>query len=104
MTERSCVAEDLSTYDNHTGSAYQFMSGDWLLVAPVYRNATTRDGIYLPAGDWYDWWDDTVYHGPMTLDGYPAPLDTLPLFARAGAIIPQIPYVQQQLCLVGVLR
>ena len=83
--------EDLSTYDNHTGSAYQFMSGDWLLVAPVYRNETTRDGIYLPAGDWYDWWDDTVYQGPFTLDGYDAPLDTLPLFARAGAIIPKIP-------------
>jgi alpha-glucosidase (family GH31 glycosyl hydrolase) len=60
-----------SRYDNHTGSAYQFMSGDWFLVAPVYRNATTRDGIYLPAGDWLDWWDDTVYSGPLTLNSYP---------------------------------
>ena len=40
--------EDKSTYENHTGSAYQFMSGDWFLVAPVYQNSTTRDGIYLP--------------------------------------------------------
>ena len=83
--------EDLSVYANHTGSAYQFMSGDWFLVAPVYTNATTRDGIYLPDGDWYNWWDDTVYTGPMTLDGYDAPLDTLPLFVHAGAIIPQWP-------------
>ena len=57
----------------------------------VYRNATTRDGISLPAGDWLDYWDDTVYTGPMTLDDYPAPLDKLPLFVRAGAIIPQWP-------------
>jgi alpha-glucosidase (family GH31 glycosyl hydrolase) len=34
--------DDISTYNNHTGTAFQFMSGDWLLVAPVYRNESTR--------------------------------------------------------------
>eukprot|EP01051_Picozoa_sp_SAG22_P006348 SAG22_NODE_411_length_10900_cov_2.633738_2_plen_891_part_00 len=83
--------DDMSTYENTTGTAYQFMSGDYLLVAPVYRNTTVRDGIYLPAGDWIDWWDDSVHTGPETIDGYPAPLDKLPLFVRAGAIIPMWP-------------
>jgi alpha-glucosidase (family GH31 glycosyl hydrolase) len=44
--------EDPMTYTNWTGTAYQFMAGPSILVAPVYENATTRDGIYLPAGEW----------------------------------------------------
>ena len=75
-------------------SSYEFMSGEWLLAAPVYtQGAVTRDGIYLPGGAgqiWLDYWDGTRYAGGQTLDGYPAPLSTLPLFVRAGAIIPQI--------------
>eukprot|EP00041_Stephanoeca_diplocostata_P026060 m.694769 g.694769 ORF g.694769 m.694769 type:complete len:943 (-) comp22884_c2_seq9:1552-4380(-) len=82
---------DLSTLTNHTGTAYQFMSGEWFLVAPVYENTTVRDGIYLPAGIWVDWWDGTVYTGPTTLNGYDAPLTKLPIFVKSGAIIPMWP-------------
>ncbi len=46
--------------------------------------------VYLPEGKWYDWWDGTVYNGPTTLADYPAPEDKLPLFVKAGAIIPLI--------------
>ncbi|WP_166849023.1 RICIN domain-containing protein [Isoptericola sp. BMS4] len=67
---------------------YEFLAGDDLLVAPVYEDSTTRDGIYLPAGRWVDYWTGRVYDGEQTLDGYHAPLDTLPLFVRAGAIVP----------------
>jgi alpha-glucosidase len=67
---------------------YEFLAGDDFLVAPVYENSTTRDGIYLPAGRWVDYWTGRVYDGGQTLDGYRAPLDTLPLFVRAGAIVP----------------
>jgi alpha-glucosidase (family GH31 glycosyl hydrolase) len=69
----------------------QYMSGEWLLAAPVYEDAVTRDGIYLPAGEWWDYWDGTVSQGPQTVDGYAAPLDKLPLFVREGAIIPMWP-------------
>ena len=39
----------------------------------------------------YDWWDGTVFEGNATLDGYFAPLDKLPLFVKAGSIIPLWP-------------
>jgi hypothetical protein len=75
------------------GATYSFMSGASLLAAPVYmQGAVTRDGIYLPNGTfWLDFWNGTVYAGGSTLDGYDAPLDKLPLFVRAGAIVPMWP-------------
>ncbi|MFC8509260.1 NPCBM/NEW2 domain-containing protein [Streptomyces sp. NPDC057411] len=70
---------------------YEFLSGQDFLVAPVYKDAVERDGIYLPKGTWIDYWNGRVYEGPMTLDDYSAPLDTLPLFVRAGATVPMWP-------------
>ncbi|AEW97500.1 glycoside hydrolase family protein [Streptantibioticus cattleyicolor NRRL 8057 = DSM 46488] len=67
---------------------YEFLSGQDFLVAPVYQDSDRRDGIYLPKGTWTDYWSGRVYRGPVTVDGYSAPLDTLPLFVRAGAAIP----------------
>ncbi|MEI7727496.1 MAG: TIM-barrel domain-containing protein, partial [Bacteroidota bacterium] len=71
-----------------TATQYEFLLGKNLLVAPVYRDEEKRDSIYLPDGRWVDYWDGTVYDGRTTLNGYPAPLDKLPLFVRAGSIIP----------------
>jgi hypothetical protein len=76
---------------HNNGSAYQFMAGESFLVAPVYEDSVVRDGIYLPAGLWYDYWTGTEYTGPMTLDNYSAPLDILPIFVKAGAIVPMWP-------------
>ena len=70
---------------------YQFMSGEWFLVAPVYEDSPIRNDIYLPAGRWIDYWDGLEFNGPMVLNGYAAPLDKLPLFVRAGAIVPMYP-------------
>jgi alpha-glucosidase (family GH31 glycosyl hydrolase) len=69
----------------------QFMAGDAFLVAPVVSDTTTRDRIYLPAGTWTDYWTGKVWSGPGWLDGYHAPLDTLPLFVRGGSIVPMWP-------------
>ncbi|MFF5448652.1 TIM-barrel domain-containing protein [Streptomyces sp. NPDC012888] len=69
----------------------QFMAGDSLLVAPVVSDTTVRDGIYLPAGTWTDYWTGKTYAGPGWLNGYHAPLDTLPLFTRGGGIVPMWP-------------
>ncbi|WP_406859896.1 NPCBM/NEW2 domain-containing protein [Streptomyces sp. HUAS MG47] len=70
---------------------YEFLSGEDFLVAPVYQDAVERDGIYLPKGTWIDYWSGRVYEGPRTLDDHSAPLDTLPLFVRAGATVPMWP-------------
>ncbi|MFI6848917.1 TIM-barrel domain-containing protein [Kitasatospora sp. NPDC050467] len=69
----------------------QFMAGDSFLVAPVVSDTSTRDGIYLPAGNWTDYWTGKVYNGPGWLNGYSAPLDTLPLFVKAGGVVPMWP-------------
>ncbi len=73
---------------------YEFLSGDSFLVAPVYEDSEVRDGIYLPKGTWTDYWTGRTYEGPRTLDGYRAPLDTLPLFVKAGANIPMWPGIR----------
>ncbi len=76
--------DDLNTYDKDL----QYMLGPSLLVAPVYDERDSRN-VYLPSGTWVDWWTGAVYNGPANLR-IDAPLDTLPLFVRAGAIIPMI--------------
>jgi len=70
---------------------YEFLAGDAFLVAPVYDDQAVRDGIYLPAGTWNDYWTGERYHGPVRLHDHPAPLDRLPLFVRGGSIIPMWP-------------
>ncbi len=74
-----------------TLTQYQFMSGDSLLVAPVYSDTTTRNGIYLPKGKWIDYWTGSAHYGSKMLDEYAAPLNRLPLLVKAGAIIPMYP-------------
>ncbi|WP_078857515.1 TIM-barrel domain-containing protein [Streptomyces sp. NRRL F-4474] len=69
----------------------QFMAGDSLLVAPVVSDTAVRDGIHLPADTWTDYWTGRTYAGPGRLDGYQAPLDTLPLFVKGGGIVPMWP-------------
>ena len=65
----------------------QFLFGDYLLAAPVLTPATHERPVYLPAGEWYDWWTDERYIGPADVVAS-APLDRLPLYVRAGAVIP----------------
>jgi alpha-glucosidase (family GH31 glycosyl hydrolase) len=81
--------EDPVTWDNTT--QYQFLSGPAFLVAPVYMDNVTRDGIYLPKDTWIDYWTGETFAGPTTLNKYPAPIDTLPVFVREGSIVPMWP-------------
>ncbi|MFD8985325.1 TIM-barrel domain-containing protein [Streptomyces sp. NPDC059564] len=69
----------------------QFMAGDSFLVAPVVSDTAVRDGIYLPAGTWTDYWTGRTYAGPGWLNNYQAPLDRLPLFVKGGAVVPMWP-------------
>ncbi|GAA1955540.1 NPCBM/NEW2 domain-containing protein [Agromyces allii] len=68
----------------------EFLLGGDYLVAPVFTKTAVRNGIYLPAGDqWVDYWTGRVHEGGQVLNGHPAPLDRLPIFVRAGAVVPQ---------------
>src|SRR5882672_1981403 len=68
----------------------EFMIGDDVLVAPVVKPDVTRRLVYLPNGTWYDYWTNKKYDGG-TMISVDAPLETVPMFVRAGAIIPTGP-------------
>ncbi|HUP49773.1 MAG TPA: TIM-barrel domain-containing protein, partial [Thermoanaerobaculia bacterium] len=68
---------------------YQFAFGPDLIVAPVYQRGTRRS-VYLPKGTWFDYWSGERHTGPRHVE-VEAPLDRIPLFVRAGAIIPMLP-------------
>ena len=64
------------------------MLGPAFLVAPVSEQGATSRDVYLPAGtDWYDWWNDRKIPGGQTIRAE-APIDRMPIFVRAGSIVP----------------
>jgi alpha-D-xyloside xylohydrolase len=66
----------------------EYMFGPAFLVAPVTEQGTTSRGVYLPAGsDWYNYWTNERVKGGQTVS-VSAPIDTIPLFVRAGSIVP----------------
>ncbi len=65
----------------------QYLFGRDLLVAPVFAAGQTERAVYLPAGAWFDWNTDQYLEGGQTIIAS-APLQTIPLFARAGSIVP----------------
>jgi alpha-glucosidase len=67
---------------------YQYMFGESLLVAPVYADLNSME-IYLPKGsEWIDYWNHHVYAGGKLIDYETSDAEKLPLFVRAGSIIP----------------
>jgi alpha-glucosidase/alpha-D-xyloside xylohydrolase len=71
----------------------EFLWGRDLLVAPVVEKGATLRRVYLPEGAWYDWWTGEKLAGKRWIER-PVDLATLPLYARAGAIIPLDPVRQ----------
>jgi alpha-D-xyloside xylohydrolase len=74
------------------GIDHEYLLGPDLLVAPMFEARGRRD-IYLPAGGWYDFWTDQRFDGARWIT-YDAELETLPLFVRAGAVLPMGPELQ----------
>lgn len=70
-----------------------YMLGDSLLVAPVQEPGATKRSLYLPTGLWYDFWTNQAIYGrrEITVD---APLERLPLFVKAGTVLPIWPVMQ----------
>jgi alpha-D-xyloside xylohydrolase len=66
----------------------EYMFGPAFLVAPVTEQGATSRQVYLPAGsDWYNYWTNERVKGGQTIT-VAAPIETLPLFVRAGSILP----------------
>ena len=72
----------------------EFMFGPALLVSPVLKANATRRSVYLPPSPaWYDFWTGQQVKGSQEIDAE-APLDRLPLFVRAGSILPMGPEIE----------
>lgn len=71
----------------------QFMYGPDLLVNPVTEPAATSRSVYLPDAKWYDFWNGTSQSGGRMISAI-APLDRIPVFVRAGSILPLGPTME----------
>ncbi len=67
----------------------EYLFGPDFLVAPVIDEGTQRT-VYLPAGDWVNYWNGTQVEGGKVVVA-DAPVDVIPVWVRAGAVVPKIP-------------
>ncbi len=79
--------------DSLTANGEEFMFGSSLLVAPKVWPFTDAYTVALPKGNWYDYWTGNRVDGGKSLKVDP-PLDTLPVYVRAGSILAQQPLIQ----------
>ncbi len=85
---------DVNTYD----IADQYLFGDFMLVCPVTVKGANERVVYLPEGTWYNYWTGEKMAGKRHLT-VPAPLEQMPIFIKAGAIIPMqapVKYIGQE--------
>ena len=75
----------------NTGDEYLF--GPSILVSPVYTQGATSRSVYLPAATWYDFWTGEKIAGGQRITA-DAPLAKLPLYVRAGSIVPMGPAME----------
>lgn len=92
---RAMFLEEDNAYTRGTATQYQFMFGPSILVAPIYKETKMdkegndiRNGIYLPQGQWVDYFTGRVYEGGQILNDFDAPLWKTPVLVKRGAIIP----------------
>ncbi len=79
---------DFPNDPNVTDLRDEYMFGPAFLVAPITEQGATSRTVYLPLGvDWYNYWTNERVKGGQTIT-VSAPIDTMPLFVRAGSIIP----------------
>ena len=92
---RAMFLDEPNAFTLGTQTRYQFLCGPSILVAPIYQNTEAdaegndiRNDIYLPKGQWIDFFSGECYEGGQVLNGFKTPLWKLPVFIRRGAIIP----------------
>lgn len=73
--------------------ADQFFFGPNMMINPITSLGQRNRTVYLPEGEWYDFWTGTNISGAQTVR-VDAPLDRIPIYVKAGAIIPMGPQIQ----------
>lgn len=84
----------IDQHDQHTLLRQEeFGFGDQFLICPIAEPTSTGRWMYLPQGNWVDYWTDKVYKGGNEIRA-DAPLDIFPFYVRSGAVVPQFPVMQ----------
>ena len=85
---------DFNGDDIALNQPYEYMFGKAFLVAPVTKPGVNQRDIYLPESTgWYDFWTGRHFDGGQTIKAA-SPLDRIPLYIKAGSIIPMGPFIQ----------
>ena len=85
---------DWRTDEKTWNTGDEFMFGPAILVNPVLKANTTKQSVYLPAAPtWFDFWSGERVNGGQEVE-VDAPLDRVPLFVRAGSIVPMGPEIE----------
>ena len=71
----------------------EFTYGDKILVCPVLEPGQTSRKVYLPKGKWYNFWTNEMVDGGQEVMT-DAPLDIIPIYVKAGSVIPEYPVMQ----------
>lgn len=71
----------------------EFTYGDKILICPVLEPGATSRTLYVPKGDWFNFWTDEMVTGGGDIT-VPTPLDSMPIFVKAGSVIPEYPVMQ----------
>ncbi len=91
------ILKPISVFDQHdTDTLYradEFVLGDNILVCPVLEPNALSRYVYLPKGSWYHYWTDDLYEGGKEIK-QDCPLDEIPLYIKAGSVIPFFPVMQ----------
>ena len=89
---RPIVMQEQEELSNHFRQD-EFTYGDKILICPVLAPGQTSRNVYLPKGYWYNFWTEELSEGGKEVI-VPTPLDTMPIFIKAGSVIPEYPVMQ----------
>ncbi len=86
-----------NAYTQGVATQYQYLFGPNFLVAPIYQATAIdekgndiRNNIYLPAGQWIDYFSGQIYSGNRIINNFDVPIWKLPVFVKSGSIIPMV--------------
>nr|WP_294942138.1 glycoside hydrolase family 31 protein [uncultured Mucilaginibacter sp.] len=89
---RPVVMHEQETLANHFRQD-EFTYGDKILICPVLEPGQTSRKVYLPKGKWYHFWSLEMVEGGQEVH-VATPIDTMPMFVKAGSVIPEYPVMQ----------